>query len=717
MAGDDSFGHCGLFQGLCGLVEVFLLPRSGGVLAQKDGRTGPPRRDVESAPSKNSPPAARELRFDHQEEGLLPVARNSPAVGGDLCSSSSQIGRNRRMTWTRDVSSRELRFDYQEEDLSPVARDSPAAGGDLCSTSSGGSAPDVVEFSSSDEEDSPPVARELCSADHEEDLFPVSRNSPPQQNGMAGGIEDDDGDDDDDDCVILDCDPHSAVAVKGEKECGAADSGSDEELRIVAEKGQVACRDFPHSRHLCSNMPFGTTSHEKHCTMCYCFVCDAPAPCTYWGKALSVDDHCHATDKETKWKALREAFRSKNLPVSRPEEETVEYPTEMSLARLFFSNQITLPEFMTQSRHMHTSVRASLNVAPTVNAPSEGSGTSNGRSAQVNRPVELTTSAPRAHPTAGAQRGTTNTRTAQISHPRAPNVIVPIASSATRVLSDTRSAPRVYPVARAGRDSINAHSDQSTYSVAAMSEPDVPEGRTVYVGNLPGHVDNERLRLSFQQAGVVLFSKVIYDRETGRSRGFGYVTMSTAQEAEAAVRIYHGSEVYGRPLAVNIAPPRGGSRVGQVDTTRRQSGSPLKIFVCNLPSQVDRSRLEELFSEHGKVVDARVVYESREGACHSRGFGFVTMATEEETHKAIRALNKQMLEGRALVVRVGTERPQQGQNAAGQSRNTHTSGRASPNVAPSASTPRAYTVTRGRSGTSNAYTAQVTRGQEPARSS
>lgn len=97
--------------------------------------------------------------------------------------------------------------------------------------------------------------------------------------------------------------------------------------------------------------------------------------------------------------------------------------------------------------------------------------------------------------------------------------------------------------------------------------------------------------------------------------------------------------MHGRRLTVNIAAPRGGTRVG---ATRSQSSSPLRIFVCNLPSQVDNSRLEELFSKHGKVVDARVVYERRDGVSCSRGFGFVTMATDEESYKAIRALNKQV---------------------------------------------------------------------------
>uniref|UniRef100_A0A453L784 RRM domain-containing protein n=1 Tax=Aegilops tauschii subsp. strangulata TaxID=200361 RepID=A0A453L784_AEGTS len=72
---------------------------------------------------------------------------------------------------------------------------------------------------------------------------------------------------------------------------------------------QIACKDFPHPRHLCSELPFSTTPHPKHCKMCYCYVCDAPAPCKQWGKGLLNGGHCHATDKDTKWVTLRQSFK------------------------------------------------------------------------------------------------------------------------------------------------------------------------------------------------------------------------------------------------------------------------------------------------------------------------------------------------------------------------------------------------------------------------
>nr|CAB3456531.1 unnamed protein product [Digitaria exilis] len=168
-----------------------------------------------------------------------------------------------------------------------------------------------------------------------------------------------------------------------------------------------------------------------------------------------------------------------------------------------------------------------------------------------------------------------------------------------------------------------------------------PEEAKVYVGNLPYDVDSERLAQLFEQAGVVEVAEVIYNRETDQSRGFGFVTMSTVEEAEKAVEMFHRYDINGRLLTVNKAAPRG----SRVERPPRQFGSSsssssFRIYVGNLPWQVDDSRLVQLFSEHGKVVDARVVYDRESG--RSRGFGFVTMATQEELDDAIAALDGQV---------------------------------------------------------------------------
>ncbi|XP_031484247.1 uncharacterized protein LOC116253538 [Nymphaea colorata] len=112
----------------------------------------------------------------------------------------------------------------------------------------------------------------------------------------------------DDDCLILDGDPDKPNATM-EKNC---DGSGD--LVVISEKGQVACRDFPHPRHLCVRFPFKTSPHEKHCDLCHCYVCDSPAPCVYWGTGFSSGDHCHSSDSEEKWRTQRKAFRLAQLP-------------------------------------------------------------------------------------------------------------------------------------------------------------------------------------------------------------------------------------------------------------------------------------------------------------------------------------------------------------------------------------------------------------------
>lgn len=80
--------------------------------------------------------------------------------------------------------------------------------------------------------------------------------------------------------------------------------------------------------------------------------------------------------------------------------------------------------------------------------------------------------------------------------------------------------------------------------------------KKLFVGSLPWAVDDARLGEIFSQAGTVVSAQVVKDRETGRSRGFGFVEMSTEEEAAAAVQNLNGSDVDGRKIVVNIARPR-----------------------------------------------------------------------------------------------------------------------------------------------------------------
>jgi RNA recognition motif-containing protein len=90
----------------------------------------------------------------------------------------------------------------------------------------------------------------------------------------------------------------------------------------------------------------------------------------------------------------------------------------------------------------------------------------------------------------------------------------------------------------------------------------------LYVGNLAFATTSQELQELFAQAGTVESASVVEDRDTGRSRGFGFVEMSSKEEGEAAIAQFNGKEVNGRALNVNEAKPRenrgggGGGRGG-----------------------------------------------------------------------------------------------------------------------------------------------------------
>ena len=77
----------------------------------------------------------------------------------------------------------------------------------------------------------------------------------------------------------------------------------------------------------------------------------------------------------------------------------------------------------------------------------------------------------------------------------------------------------------------------------------------LYVGGIPYSVNDNGLKDAFGKAGSVVSATIITDRETGRSRGFGFVEMSSPEEGKAAIEMWHGKPLEGRTLTVNEARP------------------------------------------------------------------------------------------------------------------------------------------------------------------
>lgn len=92
-------------------------------------------------------------------------------------------------------------------------------------------------------------------------------------------------------------------------------------------------------------------------------------------------------------------------------------------------------------------------------------------------------------------------------------------------------------------------------------------GKKLYVGNLPYSATDQILADTFAQCGTVESAKIITDRDTGRSKGFGFVEMSTEAEAQLGIEKFNGADYEGRSLTVNEAKPMapregGGGRGG-----------------------------------------------------------------------------------------------------------------------------------------------------------
>ena len=78
----------------------------------------------------------------------------------------------------------------------------------------------------------------------------------------------------------------------------------------------------------------------------------------------------------------------------------------------------------------------------------------------------------------------------------------------------------------------------------------------LYVGNLSFDTSSQDLETMFAEAGTVQSASVVEDRDTGRSRGFGFVEMSSKEEAQAAISSFDGKDIDGRSIKVNEAKPR-----------------------------------------------------------------------------------------------------------------------------------------------------------------
>src|SRR3954470_4430589 len=187
------------------------------------------------------------------------------------------------------------------------------------------------------------------------------------------------------------------------------------------------------------------------------------------------------------------------------------------------------------------------------------------------------------------------------------------------------------------------------------------DSRKLFVAGLPDSITEDVLRTLFEAAGgTVSEISLPKDRTTGRPRGFGFVTLATSDEAQAAMDSLDGSMHAGKAISVRPfqaeppkrelggGPPRGGPGGGGPGGPGL-SAPDRTLYVGNLPYDVTQPEVEGLIGGTGAGAVARVPLPmDPEG--RRRGFGFVTMASPDGAKAAIDALRGAELRGRRLVV-------------------------------------------------------------------
>jgi RNA recognition motif-containing protein len=186
------------------------------------------------------------------------------------------------------------------------------------------------------------------------------------------------------------------------------------------------------------------------------------------------------------------------------------------------------------------------------------------------------------------------------------------------------------------------------------------EEAKLFVAGLPDSISEDVLKQLFEATGgKVVGVSLPKDRTTGRPRGFGFVTLSTPQQAQAAREALDGSIQAGRSISVRpfqAEPPKrdgGGPRPGGPPGPRGPGGSAQApdrtLYVGNLPYDATVEEVQTLVN--GVVADSVVrVHLPMDADGRKRGFGFVTMASAESAKTAADALRSADLRGRRLVV-------------------------------------------------------------------
>jgi len=181
----------------------------------------------------------------------------------------------------------------------------------------------------------------------------------------------------------------------------------------------------------------------------------------------------------------------------------------------------------------------------------------------------------------------------------------------------------------------------------AKLDPAVPETKSIFVGRLSWSVDSDRLAQEFAHCGEVVSATVQTDRNTGKSRGFGYVHFSTTEAVEKALEM-SGQEIDGRPINVDRSTPAdpNQTRENRAKTFNDRVSAPSStLFIGNLPFTISEDTLWSYFEGYS-VKTIRLPTDRESG--QPKGFGYVELEGLEDAKKAFEALSGTEIEGRSI---------------------------------------------------------------------
>ncbi|KAK4432164.1 UBP1-associated protein 2C [Sesamum alatum] len=169
-----------------------------------------------------------------------------------------------------------------------------------------------------------------------------------------------------------------------------------------------------------------------------------------------------------------------------------------------------------------------------------------------------------------------------------------------------------------------------------------PALRKLFVRGLAWNTSSETLCAAFQEHGEIEEGAVIYDKATGKSRGYGFVTFKDMESAQRALKA-PSKMIDGRMAVCNLASE------GLSSTTVTPDQAQRKLYIGGLSPETNSEMLLAFFARHGDIEEGSVAYDKETNK--SRGFGFVTYRTVEAAKKAIDDPQK-MLGGRNITVKL-----------------------------------------------------------------